>query len=59
MISVNENMFSVAESDMQCMLHFKIMFYPLFQWHTQEFCSPWAGGQQIQLRTEGGEKGNL
>jgi hypothetical protein len=28
------------------------------QWHTQEFCSE-GGVQQIQLRTEGRENGNL
>ena len=30
------------------------------QWRTQEFCSGWRGGsQQIQLRTEDREKGDL
>ena len=30
--------------------------YKAGQWRTQEFCS---GGQQIQLRTEDGENGDL
>ena len=30
-----------------------------FQWHTQEFCSGREGVQQIQLRTEDRENGDL
>jgi hypothetical protein len=29
------------------------------QWRTQEFCSGGGGVQQIQLRTEDGENGDL
>jgi hypothetical protein len=29
------------------------------QWRTQEFCSGWGGIQQIQLRTENRENGDL
>ena len=43
-----------------CIICTVFLYCFVYKWRTQEFCSVWRGGaQQIQLRTEDRENGDL